>query len=246
MKLITQHEIVALAAIGLSLPLLSSASNLDFIVDFGTVYPSSSNTVNDVTTYNASTSITKDTNGNTLSGISLTSTGAISIGASSTSAWGSSTIDWVTPTMGTDFMNLGNGSTDGTTGTITITGLSAGSYKIQLVSAQNNATSLADIKVAGSDSVYAFADSDYNNSGATGDNWQALSNGKNNILIWDAIYISTGGTITITFTDVSSSSNIMFLNALRVTAVPEPAQVASVFGGLALLGAWFARKKRRS
>jgi hypothetical protein len=235
-------------------PMLAATS---FVVDFGSGTASSTSTANNISTINTTSSITVGTDGSTLSGISLTTSGLLN--SINGTAWTGGTLNWVNDALGDDYFrggSTGEGFDKTSTGhyvaTVTITGLAAGYYKVQLCSASSindsSAYSIEDIKVAGSGSA-TFATS--NSAGTTGtgnngDDWNTGVIGRTTYLIWDSVYTSTG-TITITITDTSTLSNNIFLNGLYVaTAVPEPAQTAGIFGALAIAGAMLRRRLKKA
>lgn len=130
---------------------------------------------------------------------------------------------------------------NGALGTLEISGLTAGSYLIEVVSSVNSSTSnldstrIADIMVNGS-----FADSGPS-TGNLGDDFNAVTDGnlEGTSLVWAAV-APTAGTITLTMQTPAggfgSSSDINatgFLNSVRITAIPEPSTWV-MLGGLAI------------
>jgi hypothetical protein len=81
-----------------------------------------------------------------------------------------------------------------------------------------------------------------------GTSWDAVLDGEglNDYLVWNSIVVDSGESIVITITDVSASDGaaLVALNGLYIYSVPEPAQAASIFGALALGGAYFLRRKK--
>jgi MYXO-CTERM domain-containing protein len=229
-------------------------ASTSFVVDFGSGTQSSTSTANNISTINTTSSITVGTDGSTLSGISLTTSGFLN--SLSGTAWTGGNLNWVNDALGDDYFRGGSivegkdvSSTLYYVATVTITGLAAGNYSVQLCSASSitssSSYSIEDIKVAGSGSA-TFATG--NSAGTTGtgnngDDWNTGVIGRTTYLIWASVYTSTG-TITITITDTSTLSNNIFLNGIYVASVPEPAQTSGIFGALVLGGAWLIRRKR--
>ena len=236
-------------------PMFASTS---FVVDFGSGTQSSTSTVNNISTINITSGITVGYDGSSLSGISLTTSG-FAASLAPTNPWTGGTVGWMTDAIGCDYFRAGsttegyaNSSTGHYVATVTITGLSAGYYTVQLCSDSlqklTSNYSIEDIKVAGSGSA-TYATS--NSAGTTGTgndstSWNAGTTGCSAYLIWDKIYTSTGS-LTITITDESTVSNNIFLNGLYVaTAVPEPSQTAGVLGALAVAGAVLRRRFKKA
>ena len=231
-------------------------ASTSFVVDFGSGTQSSTSTANNISTINTTSSITVGTDGSTLSGISLTTSG-FAASLAPTNPWTGGTVGWMTDAIGCDYFRAGSTSEDyaaSSTGyyvaTVTITGLTAGYYTVQLCSdsIQKLTTnySIEDITVAGSGSASHATSNSAGTTGTGNDStsWNAGITGCSAYLIWDSVYTSTG-TITITITDVSTVSNNIFLNGLYVASVPEPAQAAGIFGALTLAGAMLRRRFRR-
>lgn len=118
------------------------------------------------------------------------------------------------------------------TGTFTLSGLTAPSYTIEIVSARTTFGYLNTITVDA-----AFADRTYQGT-PVNTPWNSTTDGLNaaNWLIWDNV-IPVGGAVTIT--DIAGPGTLGMLNAMRISdevAIPEPAMLTlTAIGALALL-----------
>lgn len=132
------------------------------------------------------------------------------------------TLDWVLPSVGDSFIS------GGTLPTLTLSGLSESTYKVEMLSSIHTFFSYpATYEVNGSS-----ADGTYTGS-AVPAMWDPGARGTqdSNWMIWDAVDAS-GGTISIGL----SGGNTAVVNALRITSIPEPVSAALIcLFGCALL-----------
>jgi len=223
-------------------------ANIDVVFDLGGKYPSTGN-VNNITTAPTASPFTDYTTGESISGMSFEAAGFYTYLYNSISAWTGSTVDWVDDNIGDDgFM----ANTNGGTATLTIRGLDASkNYKVELVSIGMNANATPVYITEALKANGNWADRTYN--GVTGASLQAWyansyyssSMGEDDFLIWDSV-AAPDGVLTISLMDISDFSVNTYVNGLRISTVPEPAQCAGAIGAVALLGAQLRRRRKQA
>lgn len=121
----------------------------------------------------------------------------------------------------------GAGLDTGLTGSFLFTGLTNGSYKVEIVSARSNFNYLNTITVDGVLASSTQLGTPVNTP------WGSTSDGltPGNWLIWDNV-TPVGGQITIT--DIANASTFGIINAIRISAIPEPTTWALI--GVVTLG----------
>jgi hypothetical protein len=150
-------------------------------------------------------------------------------GVDSNAEW--PTVDWVV----TSSVRDGAGILNSQTGVFNISGLTAPFYTVEVVSARTTFNYLNNITVNGSlanrtfDGTPVVTPWGSNADGLLPQNW----------LIWDNV-VPAGGTINVT--DVASPNTLGIVNAIRITAIPEPASA----GLLVAAGICLARRRARS
>jgi len=88
----------------------------------------------------------------------------------------------------------------------------------------------------------AIADANYENRpGVNGDDFNTGADGGDNWLIWSNV-APVSGEIRVDFV---SSDDWVFVNALRLSKVPEPSTLAALSGllGMGLISRWWRRRK---
>ena len=139
--------------------------------------------------------------------------------------WPHGDVGWVDADATVDYtFNVG-----GDTSTVVFSGLTPnGAYRFEHVAARElGADRIADYLVNG-----AFADSTPN-----GDDFASLADGwtGGNILVWESVAATAGGDITLTVTDVQ---NFGYINASRLSVVPEPSAGLLLCMALVGLASW--------
>lgn len=141
--------------------------------------------------------------------------------------WPAGDTSWVDADATADYVFTVDG------GTVTFSGLIPGApYNFQHVAARSlGADRIADYMVNG-----MFADSTPN-----GDDFASLGDGWNggNILVWNSVAADPAGQITLSVTDVQSFG---YVNASRLSLIPEPATASLV--GISLLALGGLRRRR--
>ena len=120
------------------------------------------------------------------------------------------------------------------TATLKFTNLSGQPYLVEVVgSGRAGFAAVGDYTVNG-----GFADSDFGGTGANGDDYNVHTDGLNNWLIWDAV--SNSGQIDVDMTWISGN-NGTWLNAVRLTELPEPGVGAMLAVAIGFVG-WRPRR----
>ena len=169
----------------------------------------------------------------------------------STYTWTGTTNEWLTSNLANDYIGAnGGGATSTPTLTVTLNNLSAGSYKLYLVSTVDTGTFSSgyfyeNISVTtGSGTVGTGYEAGGGTNSGTG--WDAAGTGQGcyDYLVWE-LTLTASGSITITIQGLlDGGSCALALNGFYLESVPEPAVSAAIFGALALGGAWFIRRKK--
>lgn len=251
----------ALVVTGVTFPLLVEAD--DIVIDFGSSLSTPGGNVNDCTpadnpfsTYTSGVLKDYSTGNNTGATVSLTGSGGTfwtdwPTTPDTAEVWTGSTTGWMSDSLASDFIGS---SDEGASLTITLSGLSAGTYSLSLLSSGvigSFATGLTSesisVSIGGGSGVNATSEANGGTDLGTG--WDTVLDGEglNDYLIWDNLVVGSGQDVVITITDVSPSDGtaLLALNGLRITSpVPEPAETATFLGVLGLLGAWFHRRKK--
>jgi hypothetical protein len=250
-----------LATMGMAFPFAAHAGT-DIVIDFGSSVSTPGGNVNNVTPDEGGAVFTSGQSG-FLKDYSTGLATTVKVGwstsggdffsdwptsRSANDVWSGSSSDWLADSLTSDFIGS---SSEGATLTITLTGLSAGTYSLSLLSSgdttafSSGVTSELITVQVGSGSTNS-ATSEANGGTDRGTGWDTVASGEglNDYLIWDNLVVGDGDTITITDNSVLDGSGLVALNGMRITAVPEPAETAVFFGTLALMGAWFHRRKK--
>ncbi|MCD8483494.1 MAG: PEP-CTERM sorting domain-containing protein [Verrucomicrobia bacterium] len=220
----SKTKFVTALALGVALAGLTQASATVLLFDFGTsaAAPSVGGTWNSIASDQASGTATGFTyaTGGAATGISLAYD---NFQATTTNQgnWAHGNKDWVDANATADYFWRGAG-----TATMTLTGLNPSwTYDIELVSARGaTGNRVATITVGGLTTSEDVSSSGFN----------SLNDGWNNgsILRWSGVSPDVNGAIGISFT--AAGSNSLFINAMQVTAIPEPSTYAALFGLLSL------------
>jgi len=191
---------------------------------------------NDIVTPNTGLASVIDSNGLTVAGVSVStsgfSTSSVFDNNTSTSVYGSG--GTIASWLDTDAVELPWYSS-GTVGTIVISGLTAPSYTVDFVAARSS---------AGGDPSERTADYQLNGAFATsspdGDGFNSYLDGwvNGSIITWENV-APISGELTLT----GSGTPNGHYDAIRITAVPEPSMAAALMGLAGLLFLGIRRRK---
>lgn len=233
-----------LLALVATVALLTPASAQTLLVDFGpSTYTTSSpdvngNTWNNMTAHTASSSLGLVWTDNSSSGITLTITTAFANtgpGASPPALTGTGSLGNLNiSTALSDFFYVNNGSA-----VVTFSGLdSSKTYTFSLLGSRDaTAVRNTTYSVAGGNSGSDSLQTSGTDLGGSGINYNNSS-----LAVISGITPDGSNSITLTV----SSSGLGYLNALQITAVPEPGSVLLLLGGAAVLVFTNARRFRRA
>lgn len=207
------------------------ASLIDIRIDLSTQDSSTAGNWNNISSLNDTTSLI-DFSGDATSA-SITGTGWSNFSGDDSGSFPDQ--DWLVQPATKD----GAGVSDGETASFTLSGLGAGTFQIDLVSARSFFDYQNFFTIDGSTATRTYLGTPVQNP------WGSTSNGltPGNWLIWDNV--SSGSDITIQLT--ADSSSLGMLNAIRILEV-ESIEVSTptsiVLFGLGLAGILLSRRKK--
>lgn len=221
------------------LAVASAARANQIYLDFGGGLSNPTGNWNVIATINTTDSNLIDFGSGSGTGASLTTSGWLNT-ISNTGIWGpAADKDWVQELAAEDLFVASNGST----ATATLSGLTAPGYVVEVVVAWT-VTNHLDVTVGG-----VFADDNFDGTaGVDGDDFNADADGgePGNWLIWDNV-APASGSLTIQVAAMGQlNGDQPMLNAVRLTAIPEPSTLLLVVCGLAGLAMWRPARTRRS
>ena len=217
-------------------PLTLLSQNLDIRVDYGSESPTGGNW-NNVTTRFTDYDLVDfntglDTGINASTGLFMGSTGV-----TVNEDWlvGSATTDYVTTTQHSGVVTLFDEVPDGL---YTLELAFMGNFALDQLGAEFTVGSLSG----------PGADRTYQGTAVPAGRWNARSDGfeQTNWLIFDDVAPNASGEILVYGQKTPLEYNSIGVNAIRLTAVPEPAAYAALFGLVALGLAWFKRRNLKS
>lgn len=244
-------KLSALASAALAVGVLTAQAEATMLVDFSNsvaVTPTLGGTWNTLAgPPNQTYSNLVNADNTPATGVSMTLSGFTDFAEDQTGWNGGNDLDWVDADATRDYFWVSaqtQSATAGQVGTITISGLPAGSsYEVSYLGVrktQSTNTRIADITVNG-----AFTNTDI--SSQAYDAYKAWNTTPSPILTWTSVALDSSGDIVIKldprddlYADKSVNVNA-WINALRITPVPEP----SSLGLLALGGIFTLRRRRR-